>query len=94
MCMIIFFIFISDISSRVDQTDEELNVLRTGQDILASHVNTMDKEITSVRTQQKDMSDQVDRNLTALRDQQLDNSNAPLTTEGNLVLRLGFLYTP
>ena len=75
-------------SSRVDQTDKTINAMRTGQETLTSHVQTMDRELTSVQTQQRDFSDQVDRNLTALRNQQLDNSNEPLTTEGISVLRL------
>ena len=94
ICKIIFVIFISDMSSKVDKTDEGLNVLRTGQDILTSHVKTMENELTSVRTQQKDLSDKVDRNLTELRNHQLDNSNAPLTPGGISVFRFGFLCTP
>ena len=90
--MIILFIFISDLSSRVDLTEDGMNVLRTGQDTLASHVSTMNSELTSVQTKQKDLSDRVDRNIIALRNRQLDNSNSPLTTGGISVFRLGFLY--
>ena len=85
---------ISDMSSKVHQTEEGLNALQTGQGTLTSHVNTMNRELTSVRTQQKDLSDRVDRDLTAIRNQQLDDSNAPITTEGMFGVEADFLYTP
>ena len=79
-------------SKRFDKTEEGINVLRKGQDTLTSHVNTIDSELTSAWTHQKDLLARVDMNLTALRNKQLDNSNAPLTTGGISVLKFGFLY--
>ena len=69
-------------SSKVYQTEEGLNALKTGQDNLTSHVNTMSRELTSVQIQQKSLCNQVDRNLTSLQNQQLDNNNSSLTAEG------------
>ena len=69
-------------SSKVHRTEEGLESLKTRHDTLSSHVDTIDRELTSVRTKNKELSYQVDMNLTALRNQQLDNSTAPLSTEG------------
>ena len=82
------------LTSHVDTMNRELTSVKTQHETLSSHLDTMDRELTSVRTKQKDLSDQVDRNLTALRNQELDKSNTPLTTEGMLGVLVESLYTP
>ena len=78
-------------SSRVHQTEEGLN-LRFGRETLISHVDTMDRELKSVRTQQKDLSVRVDRDLKTLSHRHLDISNTPVTKEGMFSVRDGVLY--
>ena len=50
------------------------------QDTLASQVDTVGREVMSVRTQQEDLADRVDKDLTAIRNQQPDS--ILLTPEG------------
>ena len=49
---------------------------------MSSRVGKIEEKSNAILTEQKVLSSNLDRDFTASRNQQLDSSNAPLTTEG------------
>ena len=80
--------------------DRELMSVRTGQETLCSHVNTMDRELMSVKTEQesmstrqKDVSDRLDRDIQAIRNQCAGIIPRDITADGKpIIMILQFQY--
>ena len=62
--------------------EEGFGAFKTRQKTQTSHVETMERELTTVRTQQGELSDRVNRTLAAIRHQRSNPGNIQITAEG------------